>query len=306
MKLKLSHWIKYHLSFLRRRTPPFQGKVTHVVWGSDEKTEVIDAIPSIIWLYWEDEKITSMTVRLCIDQIKQLHPEHAVHVLNRINLKEYLPDFPFELLDKPANFSSDLIRLLLLERYGGIYLDATVLLSKKLDWAILQQQKDGSEAVLYYTDENTREVEYPMIETWFIAAKPKSNFIKAWREEYQSCILSADPGQYYENNDILPLHKFPLDISYYYSYMAGQIVMRRSQHYRLSLLRAEDDGFLYSLNFRRKWSTTATIELLLFNRKIEQLPNLVKIIRFGRRRLDFCMEKGLYNKDSWLGKMLED
>lgn len=306
MKLKLSHRIRYHIGCLRRRTPHFNGEVKHFVWGIGEKAKETDVIPSIIWLYWDDEKISSMTVKLCIDKINHLHPDYTIHLLNRINLTEYLPDFPSQLLDKAANFTSDLVRLMLLERHGGIYLDATVLLSKRLDWVISLQGQDRSEVVLYYTDENTVEDRYPMVETWFIAAMPQSSFIKAWREEYQDCILSSKPEKYYENNDILPLSKFPMDITYYFSYMAGQIAMRRNSQYRLSLLRAEDDAYLYSLRIKRKWSEMAMTEILLLNKKNDQLPNLVKIIRFARRRLDFCIQRSFYKKDSWLGGMLKD
>lgn len=304
MKFKLNHRLRLYFDFLRQSTPRFDGKVKNFVWGSGEKSNVIDRIPKVIWLYWNDEIINSATVQLCLDIIKNLHPDYEVHFIYRTNLAAYLPNFPTELFKKPSNFVSDMVRLMLLEQHGGIYLDATVLLSKPLDWAMELQAKHCSEAVLYYADENTLDEKFPMVETWFIAALPQSAFIKAWREEYQACMLSANSDTYYKNNDILPLTNFPLDATYYASYMAGQIVMHKSQQYRLSLLRAEDDAFSYGLGFKKKWDEVAMADVLLFNKKAELLPNLIKLIRFDRRRLDYYIERKFYKKHSWLGELL--
>ncbi len=296
----IKHRIKIHFDFLRQQTPIFDEQVKHFVWGTGEKIRETDTIPKIIWLYWHDEKISSITVQLCINHIKNLHPAYDVNMLNKGNIMDYLPKFPTGLLEKPSNFVSDMVRLMLLEQHGGIYLDATVLLSKQLNWTLSIQQQDQSEAVVYYSDEG----EYPMVETWFIAAIPQSKFIKAWREEYRKCMLSSNPSTYYESNSILPLSEFPLDPTYYASYMAGQIVMRRSKKYRLSMLRAKDDAFLYGQSFKKEWDEKAMAEVLLFNKKSKVVPNLVKLIRFDRRRLDFYIQRGFYKNDSWLGELL--
>lgn len=302
--MKLKYWIRYRLKFLRHRTPHFNGKVKHFIWGTGAKSSDGDVIPKIIWMYWNEEKITSITVQLCVNHIKNLHPDYEIHLLNTVNLLKYLPDFPVDLLKRPSNFVSDMARLMLLEQNGGVYLDATVLLSKKIDWSLLLQKEDRSEVVLYYTDENTREDNYPMVETWFIAALPKSEFIRDWRKEYQNHILNPNSETDIESSSGLKQFNFPLDPTYYVSYMAGQIVMRKNSQYRLSLLRAEDDAFSYGLGFKKKWNEIAMAEVLLLNEKTHPLPNLIKLIRFDRRRLDFYIQWKFYVKNSWLGELL--
>jgi hypothetical protein len=307
MKFKLKYSVRAYFNFLRQSTPHFKGSIKHFIWGLAEKTDnQKTTIPKIIWLYWDEVNISSITVKLCVNLIKSLHKDYNIELISKSSLLNYLPDFPIELLKKPSNFVSDMIRLMLLEQHGGVYLDATVLLSKPISWALELQQTDQSEVVLYYTDENTREEKYPMVETWFIAALPQSNFIKAWREEYQKCILSLSPKNYYENNKFLPLANFPLDVTYYASYMAGQIVMRKSQQYRLSLLRAEDEAFLYGLGFKKKWDEMAMADALLFNQKTDQLPKLIKLIRFDRKCLDYYIERKFYKKNSWLGEIMHE
>jgi hypothetical protein len=304
MKFKLA--LRYLLKSLRPSPPVFSGQVQQRIWGNADAASTETSIPKIIWLYWNEIEIESITVKTCINQIKQLHPNYKVHLLNRENINNYISNFPIEIFNKPANFVSDMARLMLLQHHGGIYLDATVLLSRKIDWIHTIQQRDQSEALVYYTDENTVDSRYPMIETWLIAAIPQSKFISAWLKEYTNYIFWQQTGFYYRDNKYLKLEDFPLDPIYYTSYFAGQVVIRKSQHYRLSFLRAEDDAFLYGLGFDKKWDEIATTEALLVNKTPVPTPNLVKIIRFERKRLDKYISQGFYNKHSWLGGLINN
>ncbi|HRH75817.1 MAG TPA: capsular polysaccharide synthesis protein [Cellvibrionaceae bacterium] len=306
MKFRLKHRLRIHFSFLRQKTPPIKDQVKKIIWGEADKTSEAGTIPKIIWLYWHEETISSNTAELCINLIKRLHPSFNVQVLNNTTVLRYLPEFPRDLMQQQPNFVSDLVRLMLIEHYGGIYLDATVLLSKPIDWALRLYESDHSEAVLYYTDENTLEQEFPMVESWFIAAKPNSNFIRAWREEYQNNLESSDLTSRLQECDLVRQAKFPLKIPYYLVYLAAQIVMRKDQNYRLSLLRAEDDAFFYGLGFKKKWDEVAMADLLLFNPKSTPSPNLIKLIRYDRIRLDYYIQRKFYKKDSWLGELLTD
>ena len=306
MKFKLKHRLRFYLSFLRKSPPPLSAHVKHFIWGAAEQEGEFRSIPKTIWLYWDEEIITSNTVGLCINVIKSLHPSFSVQVLNRVTLFDYLPDFPTQVTDKAPTFVSDLVRLMLIEQYGGIYLDATVLLSQPIDWVLERFHTDHSEAVLYYTDENTLNHEYPMVENWFIVAPPNSKFIRDWREEYQNAVTCAQTDVYLQNCELVRQAKFPLRLPYYLCYLAAQIVVRKTQEYRLSLLRAEDDAFSYGLAFKKKWDEVAMADLLLFNKKPELRPNLIKLIRYDRIRLDYYIERKFYKKDSWLGDLLPD
>lgn len=304
MKFRFKHRLRFYFSFLRQRPPHFSGRVKHFVWGAADCESEPAAIPKIIWLYWDEVKISSATAELCINLIKTMHPAFEVQVLNKINIFHYLPDFPKGVTEKDPNFVSDLVRLMLIEKYGGIYLDATVLLSKPIDWALKLLNEDRSEAVLYYSDENTLDQEFPMLESWFIVARPNSKFIRAWREEFQKSVTCADLELYLQDCELLRQSKFPMEIPYYLTYLAMQIVLRNNQHYRLSLLRAEDDAFKYGLGLRKKWDSVAMADLLLFNKKSLPLPNLVKLIRYDRIRLDYYIKRKFYKKNSWLGELL--
>jgi hypothetical protein len=50
----------------------------------------------------------------------------------------------------------------------------------------------------------------------------------------------------------------------------------------------------------------AMADALLFNQKTEQLPKLIKLIRFDRKCLDYYIERKFYKKNSWLGEIIHE
>lgn len=91
-----------------------------------------------IWVMWY-QGIDCMPplVKMCIASIKHNASGRPVHLLDKHNLLQWikLPDFVFEKKEKGiitmACFS-DIVRLSLLSRYGGTWLDATVFVNKPL------------------------------------------------------------------------------------------------------------------------------------------------------------------------------
>lgn len=87
----------------------------------------------IIWQYWAQgyEQVPEI-VRQCLDSIDRWAGDYKIIRLSDTNLSEYL-DIPVFVQQKRSLFSiahfSDLLRLMLLKAYGGVWLDATVFLS---------------------------------------------------------------------------------------------------------------------------------------------------------------------------------
>ena len=77
-----------------------------------------------IFIYWHDTKTIPMFVSKCIKQCQDMHPDYNIVIYDEMSIKEELKEdkeFLSLLLDhKLANeHKSDLIRLGLLEKYGG-------------------------------------------------------------------------------------------------------------------------------------------------------------------------------------------
>lgn len=102
----------------------------------------------IIWQYWGQGFAAAQqndTVNLCFASIDRFKGDYQVIRLDEESVKEYLdfPDFVWEKKKNPEfkpAFFADLIRLALLDVYGGVWVDATILLTAPIDSVILQQE----------------------------------------------------------------------------------------------------------------------------------------------------------------------
>lgn len=87
----------------------------------------------IIWQYWaQGYDVVPKIVRDCLDSVDKYAADYTVVRLDDDNLTDYL-DIPEYVQAKRASYSiahfSDLLRLMLLAVYGGIWIDATIMLS---------------------------------------------------------------------------------------------------------------------------------------------------------------------------------
>ncbi|MGM9811155.1 MAG: capsular polysaccharide synthesis protein [Paludibacteraceae bacterium] len=92
----------------------------------------------IIWTCWlQGVESAPPLVKRCIDSIRQYAGDYEVVVLNQDNLNQYvtIPDYIQQKYHKgiitPTHYS-DIVRLFLLRDRGGIWIDATILLTDTL------------------------------------------------------------------------------------------------------------------------------------------------------------------------------
>ena len=113
----------------------------------------------IIWQYWGQGLAAAQqneTVKLCFASVDRFKGDYKVIRLDEESVKKYL-DLPEFIWVKKKNsqfkpaFFADLIRLALLDVYGGIWLDATILLTAPIDSTILKQ-----DFFMFHRDNNTQ------------------------------------------------------------------------------------------------------------------------------------------------------
>lgn len=101
----------------------------------------------IIWQYWGqglDDKTLPPIAKASFNSIDRYKGEYLVIRLDDNNISEYLdlPDFVWEKKGKNNfrfPFFSDLLRLALLNAYGGVWIDATIILTAPIPEDLLQQ-----------------------------------------------------------------------------------------------------------------------------------------------------------------------
>ena len=82
-----------------------------------------------LWMCWfQGEERAPKLNKECIKRWKKLNPDWEINVLNHNTIPEYAPDFFHIIKDfKVAKHTqSDLLRLLLLKKHGGVWADASL------------------------------------------------------------------------------------------------------------------------------------------------------------------------------------
>jgi len=85
------------------------------------------SIPKIMWQSWHDKMVPS-GLQTCVDAIKSKHPDFQYNLYNDDMCREFILEHYPQALQAyddliPAAYRSDLWRLCVLHKYGGIYLD---------------------------------------------------------------------------------------------------------------------------------------------------------------------------------------
>lgn len=256
-------------------------------------------IPKIIWLYWQGN--TPPLVQACLDQIKRLHPEYQVNILNPQNVNQYckLDLNQFEHILPPHR--ADLIRLDLLHRYGGFWLDASIILYESLDWIIELMHQQHTDLFGYYRKKNTIDINYPVLENWLLATPPNNLFIKKWLDELVYA-LQIGAKQYISKikqradaKDILQRIGNP---EYLVTYVVCQKIMH-DQKPSLSVIDCDQNAFFYQV--RSKWVKEKILIDLALNIPSQPTPKLIKL---AHKERNFLI--GFYNRKQYFKGSLID
>ena len=264
------------------------------------------AIPRILWSYWQGGT-PPLLVQRCFDHWRRLHPHFEIRILDERGVLQYLPAIPAALDGASAAKRADWIRLELLRRHGGIWLDASTILTQPLDWVLQEQARTGADFVGYYLQQYTSVPQRPVVENWFMAAPPGSPFIEDLQREFTQEVIARTGEQYIAHLQAQGLYTQALQRidmpAYLTMHLALQVILLRCGSYRLSLSPAESGP--YFLHVQGRWRRAALKLRLLFMRARGPLPPLIKLRSPDRRRLDDYLTQGLYLPDSVAGQWLD-
>jgi hypothetical protein len=246
------------------------------------------AIPKIIWSYWHAHQVPSF-VSEAHSTWKKLDTEWTIHALHAesplvLQLQE-VDEISAKTLEKA--FFADWLRLALLEKYGGVWMDASIFLN---DPSYLDQ---------FHAEACTKQVEvagfhippfqtlptFPVMENWMIMAPPQSPFIRAWRQEHLRALRSGFPAyraKIESEQKVNPQKIFKNFGTYLTQHVCAQAVMqlRNNLPSSYALLRNALEG-PFLLQQDCKWSP-ACIGAQIHRNVYTQLP-IVKLRRCDRK-----------------------
>jgi hypothetical protein len=227
-------------------------------------------IPRKVWTFWDTPNPPTV-VNECIQTWRKHNPNYDIVVLNKENLAQYLPEVDFSKIkhihDKSPEKFSDMVRLHILAKYGGIWSDASIICLKSYDsWIHPLQEKKNSEFVGFYIDSFTLpeyKKESPVVENWFFACVPNSAFVKDWLNEFLRISDFSTIEEYVENVRSQGVNLQNISSTSYLSmHVACQKVLQKpDSNYRIELVKAEDTAFKYLT--KNEWKTDQSVDNLL-------------------------------------------
>lgn len=154
-------------------------------------------IPKKIWVIWDKpEELTTELVKLCYKSMRKMAPDYQFIQVNLINYKNYVDDERvISIIDNkniPINYKSDLLRLYLVNKYGGIYIDSSSLVLDNFDWVQEIFERMTSDIIMFKNPHHTQDQNKPVLESWFIASKPNQDFLRITMDIFIEILSSKD------------------------------------------------------------------------------------------------------------------
>lgn len=143
-------------------------------------------IPKIVWSYWNDENIPA-TIKKIMDQRAATLTDWKFNVLTDATIPDYLPNYPNNYHTLRQSHKSDWLRLALLEKYGGCWLDATIIVNSETAFEQIYNESvaANSEFTGFFTGMGLKDQDpTTFIESWFIMAPQGSRVIAAAAKEF--------------------------------------------------------------------------------------------------------------------------
>lgn len=159
---------------------------TNSTEGFDNKENIYD-LPKIIWSYWNTDTLPEQ-IKLIYENNKKKLNNYEYKLVTNSNKKEYLGDDDIKNDLSPEHYS-DWLRLYLLKKYGGVWMDISIIVNTTFDdlWNKSFIKKSELTGFNMPNQENGS-IKMPVVENWFIMAPKGSEIIKLWYDEYNSAI----------------------------------------------------------------------------------------------------------------------
>ena len=267
--------------------------------SSDEQRPLYN-YPKIIWIYWHSADNIPEVVKICIERIRFFCPDYKINILNESNVSDFI-DLPEVPKDLPIAIVADLIRLMLLEKYGGVWMDSSIFLNEDLGW--VYSEIDNHDAFVFYSDECTLDESNPVTENWFIIAPENSKFIKCWLKEFSACIFSGNPTAYYnsEKNDKGFIQKLTKP-DYLLCYISAMKVTREN---RFNILYASSASVGHYFNYKHKFNGYyVAAELTLKNESNIEKVKLIKLNSGSRDEVERNLSSGKLREGSYISNVI--
>ncbi|MDR7332433.1 capsular polysaccharide synthesis protein [Roseateles asaccharophilus] len=297
--------------FLRELAVVLRARVptqTRAVIVGESAPACADDIPKIIWTYWQQAPAPRF-IQACLDNWRRFAPDHQVRVLDRSTVGDWLPTLRADFDTLPAYRQSDWLRVQLLARHGGVWMDASMLLSRDLGWLHATRQARAADYVGFYIDRYTNRPKLPIVENWLMASVAGGRFVTALAAAFDRALDEGAESLLQrlrdEGRHERVVQALTEDFQRYLlmHVAASELLDREPQLARLVLLRAEDGPFAWHAGVGwRKRHLYARLALVPCPRV---LPAVLKLRGGDREVTERNWRRGLVSPFSALRHLLD-
>jgi hypothetical protein len=255
---------------------------------NDTFEPIYSKIPNVIWTFWDGDE--PELVKKCIGSWKRYNPEYKVIVLNKTNIKDYLSD-DIDTIPHTGDFIqryADFVRVNVVKKHGGIWMDASIICQKSLMWIHEIQNSSGSEYICYYRDGFSTDKfrkNAPITENWFFASVKESKYITDLYKEMIRFSKIPKVSDYLDElrNEEIDFQNLPPErYDYLVMYLIGSAVLQRN-NYDITLLKADDGPLRHWI--KHGFDQKKGAEELLKNNSDHRNERLIKIVGVVRAEL---------------------
>lgn len=270
-------------------------------------------IPKKIWLFWHDDNLPTI-VKECVDKILKLNGDFEIVLLNDYTVRGYVLDI--DKYDFPEiQHKADYIRLYLLSNYGGIWMDASIMCFKQIDVFLKELNLYKADFFAFFNEKRTKDINFPIIENWFLISNKGNIFISHWMEEYKKS-LEMGVSNYLvdmKKSNIECFHNISIGESYYlFNYICAQKVLREYKGDYV-FWSCDDTAFYYHMtgSWRyllfgvKTFHYTNLIKTLTLFKKPKKNPILIKLVAGDRHHINILLEKRRFKRNSLLDEFVK-
>lgn len=278
------------LLFLREVWTVLRARVPERTHETTVGTARFDApIPKVIWTYWHASPPPDF-IQACLENWQRCAPDHEIRLLDRDSALNWLPALRADFDALPAYRQADWLRIQLLARHGGVWMDASILLARNLDWLHQQRERRAASYVGFYINRYTTRPEQPVVENWLMAAVPGCPFARALADAFDQALdegaeaVLARLATQGRAAQVLQGLDASLQRYLLMHVVAADLLDRHAAGYRLVLMRAEDGPFAWLSQVG--WRKTHFFVRIALTPCPRRLPALLKLRGNDRRMVE--------------------
>lgn len=260
-------------------------------------------IPRRLWAFWDSADLPLIT-KACLNSWPAHFPKHTIVVVTPETIEQYCGAVPDAVRRLSPQKLSDWVRLQVLERYGGIWIDATTLFLGPID-DILAYCEHKRPDLFAFTG-GTSDKDFPMFENFFLASPRQGRAIRRINGEYRKVIHQGDANyvkgacrRIGANN---AFQKFP-NSPYFSQHVAIQMLIRRRP--RIKIGYTERKSIPFALQAVYRWDLERLAEVLTNGEEAPKHVRMVKITGKMRKAIEEHLKEHTLHPNSLIGRHLQ-